>query len=232
MGQVAVPVDLARAHKAKGDFTPISFAVPDDGGETGFFAAFKTRVPTKLPFSLDAQFDPSTAREELIENAWNRWLIERCASVVAAVAVGNLARSPLEAWRLIPLSTEQIGASTERWPGKQFGEAFDKVRGGRSSRTLDGWQVSNAPKNRLRIRTSYGVAGRQGRRGVERRERTRFRRAFATGRADGERFSTISASHKKIGFDELLKSMANGYFNVKPVEWWGRGRCESRRSPS
>jgi hypothetical protein len=123
-----IPDHLERAHKAKGESTPVSFAVPDSATETGFFIAFKTRVKNTLPFSIDAQFDPSTAREELIDNAWNRWLVDSLADVVRAVAMGLLAKGPKEAWPIIPLSFEKIGVSNDRWPSQEFTEAFKRIR--------------------------------------------------------------------------------------------------------
>ena len=52
------------------------------------YIGFKTRVSITSGFSLDAQFDPSTARDQLLENAWNDWLIDRCAELLADVATG------------------------------------------------------------------------------------------------------------------------------------------------
>ena len=167
-----------------------------------------------MPFSLDAQFDPSTAREELIENAWNRWLIERCASVVAAVAVGNLARSPLEAWRLVPLSTEQIGVSAERWPGMQFRQAFESLRKtvGRAELLMDGRLVTLANTayeyedlTKLLDRNDVEALS-EGKNAISPDVRDRGGRWRQV-------LDDIDVS-QTIGLDELLKGMADGYFDI------------------
>lgn len=101
---VPIAAGLGRAHKATGDTTTVSVAVGEQSAPgSGLFIAFRTHVPTDLPFALDGQFDPSTARDALIENPWNRWLIERCAEVLLRVAAGLLTTDPKAGWRLIPL---------------------------------------------------------------------------------------------------------------------------------
>ncbi len=219
-GQVLVPAHLKRAHKAKGHFTPISFAVPDIDIGTGLFIAFKTRVQTSLAISIDAQFDPSTAREELIDNAWNRWLINRCASVIAAVAIEIIGRKPAEVWRLVPLSTEMIGASPEQWPGKQFFDALERVREavGQSAILIDGEYI-------LLAETAYEVEN-------------------LTPLLDSDDVQNLSGGKKVIPRDirdtegrwrlvlddigvcqvvdsgRLLTGMAGGHFVSKSPQWW------------
>lgn len=127
-GEVRVPANLSRAHKAKSDLTRIVIAIPEVPAESGIFVAFKTRVPTTLAISIDAQFDPSTAREELIKNDWNAWLVERCADIVGNVASGLLATKPLSGWRVVPLSEESVGIPTEPWPFTAFADAFGRAR--------------------------------------------------------------------------------------------------------
>ncbi len=85
-------------------------------------------MPLSLPFSLDAQFDPSTSREEIIENSWNTWLIERSCEVIATIAAGLLASDPKAAWRLIPLPNEYVGKEENTWLRKCFSSSFKNVR--------------------------------------------------------------------------------------------------------
>jgi hypothetical protein len=131
-----VPENLACAHKATGKFTPISVAVCTNDEPGALYIAFKTRIPSSLSISLDAQFDPSTAREDLIDNAWNRWLVERCGDVLAHVAAGLLTQDPPKAWKAIPLSSETLGSIPGRWPRAQFGQAFERLRGSVGSNGL------------------------------------------------------------------------------------------------
>jgi hypothetical protein len=71
--EVETPPGLDRSHKATGATTAISVALAAHDHAAGLFIGFRTRIPVTTPFSIDAQFDPSTAREGLIDNAWNKW---------------------------------------------------------------------------------------------------------------------------------------------------------------
>ncbi len=125
--------DIPRAHKATGESTAISFALAGHDHPTGIFVGFRTRVPVSAPFSIDAQFDPSTAREGLIDNAWNRWLIARCSDGLLEIAKHLLDTAPDKAWPWIATPNEIVGTSTERWPREVFAESFGKVRAALSS---------------------------------------------------------------------------------------------------
>ena len=125
---VAVPAHLKPAHKARPEVTEISVAVPDQQSQGALYIGFKTRVSVKLGLSLDAQFDPSTARDQLIENEWNNWIIERCADLLGDVAAGLLTYEPTTAWRLVPLQREEVSDDTDGWLRDQFRTAFDRVR--------------------------------------------------------------------------------------------------------
>jgi hypothetical protein len=126
--ELNVPSHLHPAHKTRSETTEISIAVPDLSTQGSIYIGFKTRVPVGLTMSLDAQFDPSTAREELIENDWNNWLIERCADVLADIATGLLIANPKEAWSLVPLEEEHLGNEKDRWLRGKFSTASERVR--------------------------------------------------------------------------------------------------------
>ena len=81
-----------------------------------------------MPFSLDGQFDPSTAREGVIQNDWNEWLIARCGEVVGDVAGHLLATKPRIAWTLIPVNDEHIGKEEDRWLRARFDATFAQMR--------------------------------------------------------------------------------------------------------
>jgi hypothetical protein len=142
---ILIPSELERSHKAKSESTAISIAVPENSAKCGIFVAFRTRLPTDLIISVDAQFDPSTAREELIDNAWNRWLVDRVADLIADVASGLLASRPKAAWRVIPLQSEKVGNAATEWPRAAFEVALERVRndiGVRAAIHLDGKLVA------------------------------------------------------------------------------------------
>jgi hypothetical protein len=125
---LTVPKDLHPAHKIRSDSTHISVAASTGPDAGALHVGFKTRVPVGLSFSIDAHFDPSTAREALIENTWNTWLINRCGDVLAEISSGLLVTRPAQAWRLVPLSTEFIGNETDRWLRGSFAAAFKIAR--------------------------------------------------------------------------------------------------------
>jgi hypothetical protein len=123
-----VPGHLHPAHKARADETRISIAVPSAAGPGSLYIGFKTRVAVDLPFSLDAQFDPSTTREALIESNWNNWLIERCGDVLGEIAHGRLLEAPKDAWRIVPVAAEYIGNEGDRWLRSGFAKSFETAR--------------------------------------------------------------------------------------------------------
>lgn len=125
---VLTPPDLRRSHKATGAMTAISVALADHEHASGVFIGFRTRIPVNLPFSIDAQFDPSTAREGLIDNKWNKWLLARCGEVIAAIGLATLVSEPRAAWAAIPTSDEGVGVEGERWPRTAFAEALGAAR--------------------------------------------------------------------------------------------------------
>ena len=125
---VSVPANLKPAHKARSECTEISVAVPDRQSQGALYIGFKTRVSVTLGLSLDAQFDPSTARDQLIQNDWNNWLIDRCADLLSHVATGLLIHEPTIAWRLVPLQREHVGDETDHWLLDRFDTALEGVR--------------------------------------------------------------------------------------------------------
>lgn len=123
-----VPGHLHPAHKARAEETRISVAMPGVAGAGSLYIGFKTRIALNLPFSLDAQFDPSTAREVLIENTWNNWLIERCGEVLGEIAHGRMLEAPKDAWRYVPVAADYVGTEGDRWLRDGFARSFETAR--------------------------------------------------------------------------------------------------------
>lgn len=125
---VAVPAHLHPAHKARSDFTDISVAIAKGDSVSGLFIGFRSQVPLSVPFSIDAQFDPSTSREAIIENPWNNWLIDRVGEVLATIAAEQLRTSAIKGWSLVPLESETVGKTEDRWLSGRFAGAFSGTR--------------------------------------------------------------------------------------------------------
>ncbi|ERZ01093.1 hypothetical protein Q022_02235 [Pseudomonas aeruginosa BWHPSA009] len=110
--QVKVPAGRERAAKATAGFSPISIALPVDGDTQGrIHVALPTKISTHAAFSLDAQFDPSTSREELSATNWNQWLIEASAQVMGALSVYLAQQGSNLAWYVIPVSAQTNSSS-------------------------------------------------------------------------------------------------------------------------
>jgi hypothetical protein len=218
---LSCPEHLNRSHKATGATTRISAAIPDHDHSPGLFIGFRTRVPVSLPFSIDAQFDPSTAREGLIDNPWNRWLIRQCADVLSSVAVHLLEADPPAAWRWVPLPVEHAGVEGEAWPTKAFDESFTQLR----LKVAEGGRLTlhqgNAPFDEL----SYESAALEGL--LESADlETLFpdtRAVAATARDSEGRWRRVLAAlsvSKCAGIDELIDGFRAATFDDHAVSWW------------
>ena len=211
---------IDRSHKATGDSTAISVALPEHAHPGGLFIAFRTRVPVALPFGLDAQFDPSTAREGLIDNAWNKWLITQCGRVLSTVAGHLLKTAPAEAWSYVPVPDELVGLADEAWPYAAFVAAFQRTRAdvGASSLLVDGKLIALD-------RLAYESSALEGFLGDE---DLRLLAEEATALGDGPRdragrwrrvLDAIGVS-KIVGVDDLASGFRDSRFGDRDVDWW------------
>ncbi|WP_326914459.1 sacsin N-terminal ATP-binding-like domain-containing protein [Sphingopyxis chilensis] len=125
---VPVPTDRRRSYKSTGATTAISFASCGEDQLNGLFVGFRTRVPTHLPFAIDAQFDPTSSRENILEDGWNEWLIESCARVLAAAGAALLREDSPQAWKFIPLPGDHVGDEGSGWPREPFDACFVAAR--------------------------------------------------------------------------------------------------------
>jgi hypothetical protein len=218
---VAIPSELERSHKAKSDTATVSIAVPEKSTKTGVYVAFKTRVPTSLTISIDAQFDPSTAREELLDNAWNSWLIERIADLIVDIACGLLRSEPQSAWQIIPLAKEKVGNAATRWPRTAFDKAFQRIRneiGARAALQL-GDELIALDK------TAYEDATLSGLLDVADIELLApSRKAISLDpRDDADRWRDVLDQigvSEVVGTIDVLLGFHNSTFRKKPPQWW------------
>ncbi|HEY0149637.1 MAG TPA: hypothetical protein VGB70_11630 [Allosphingosinicella sp.] len=218
--RVPCAAGIDRSHKATGNSTAISVALPDHAHPGGLFIAFRTRVPVTLPFSIDAQFDPSTAREGLIDNPWNKWLIGQCGRVLFTIARHLLATAPAEAWSFVPTLDEIVGLADDTWPHAEFAAAFQQTRVdiGTSSLLVDG---RTFPLNEIAYE-SRALEGFLGDEDVRRLAHD------ATALGAGPRDATgrwrhvldaISVS-KVVGVDALAEGFRENLFSDHEVDWW------------
>lgn len=103
---IPVPREQRRRYKATGPTTDISIAVQPGGARGRLFAGLPLRVDPTLPFAINAQFDPDTARMTLQQREWNSWILKRSADLLEGVARWEAKVSPATCWRWIPLRAE------------------------------------------------------------------------------------------------------------------------------
>ncbi len=124
--EVRVPAGKARAAKATGDSTPIGVAMPVNGSARGrIHVALPTKIHTNAAFSLDAQFDPSTSREDMIHGAWNQWLTEASGQFLGELAIYLAQQRNTLAWLAVPVGAKTDSSSD--WLNKLFHEQWSKV---------------------------------------------------------------------------------------------------------
>ena len=125
-----VPPDqgLERAEKSTGEFTRLSVALPRETAPQPLYVTFPMRIPSTLPFALNAQFDPVVSRASLQQTAWNRWLVACLGELVAAIACHALAVSPLLGWRAVPLPGEGVICDEGAWLMHDLKEALAGAR--------------------------------------------------------------------------------------------------------
>ena len=196
-------------------------AVPDRPSQGGLYIGFKTRVSVTLGLSLDAQFDPSTARDQLIQNDWNNWLIDRCGDLLRDVAAELLVHEPTAAWKLIPLHREEIGAETDVWLRDQFGTALERVR---KALCASGSIIIGRGRVSLSalVYEAKSLMGLLSPKDLE--VLVRGRRALPTDvRDDAGRWREVLdelAVATRADTAELLKGFARGLFAENDAHWW------------
>lgn len=126
--RVPVPDDLERTDKKAGETSPMALAIPRDGSPQPLYVAFPMKLNSKVPIALNAQFDPVTSRESMLDTDWNRWLVARLGELVSEVAVHLLATDPAKAWAALPLEGETYLCDDDSWIPAAFEEAFSKAR--------------------------------------------------------------------------------------------------------
>ncbi len=104
------PTTLRRAGKETADEVPIAVAVPSRAEPGRIHAGLPIALRTRMPYALQAQFDPDTARSRLQHEPWNAWLIDELARLVSTIAVQVASATPALTWEIVPLADESFVA--------------------------------------------------------------------------------------------------------------------------
>lgn len=121
-----VPADHKRFHKRTASATAISVATCGREEDAGIFVGFRTRIPTRLNVLFDAQFDPTSSREGVQDNKWNKWLVAQLGEALGQIAAATFSATPRDAWRLVPVAGE--GVTTAGWPADEIEAALGHAR--------------------------------------------------------------------------------------------------------
>ena len=97
------PKDVERAHKATEPTTPVAIALPLHEVEGGKIHAGLPVAATRMAAFANAQFDPTTSRQEFPENEWNKALVPIVAELWSAAVLDAFDRNPRSAWQAIPI---------------------------------------------------------------------------------------------------------------------------------
>lgn len=224
---VAVPEHLHPAHKARSEETNISIAISSQPASPGIFIGFRTDIPSTLPFSLDAQFDPSTSRESIIENDWNRWLIDRAAEVVGNIAAGMLMTNPKMAWYLIPLSIESADPGRSSILNKHFIAALNTTRTWLAQHALIQQLSGHYPFSALSYEDDVltGFLTEEDIEHIHKGQHALHRNTRDSQNRWRNVIKELNVS-RLVDTDELLDAMEKRIFNFKPATWWvNAGAC-------
>ena len=112
-----------RQHKATGDLTVLGVAIPAASGLGGLFDRIPLPAAYAFPFSMNAQFDPDTARSTMQENSWNAKRFDDLGDLLASVAIDLSEHEPALAWNAVPLPSELPDNGTE-WLRNQYKQAI------------------------------------------------------------------------------------------------------------
>ena len=96
------PKDVQRALKATEPTTPVAIALPLYEVEEGKIHAGLPVAATRMAVFANAQFDPTTSRQELPVKEWNKALVPIVAELWSAAVLDAFNRDPRSAWQAIP----------------------------------------------------------------------------------------------------------------------------------
>lgn len=119
ISEVPVPAGDKRHHKATGPTTAVGVATERSNHAGGFYDRVPLPLSTGFPVSINAQWDPDTARGALLPRQWNEHRLLEAAQLTAAAAADCLRRGSSDGWRFVPLLAE-MSASTDTWLATQL----------------------------------------------------------------------------------------------------------------
>ncbi len=127
-----------RHHKETGLTTTLGVALPEKPSEPiSFYDRLPLPIQVGFPFSLNAQFDPDTARTTLLQRVWNERRLKDLGQLVVAAALDQFTRDTARAWRWIPL-TREVPKEVGEWLS---GNLQDNVVASCQNRLIDALRI-------------------------------------------------------------------------------------------
>ncbi len=106
--EATAPAGVMRARKATGKTIPLALALPLQREKSGLIYAGLPVVETRVPVRVNAQFDPTTSRQELANTAWNGAMLPLIADLWVETVSDLFDKRPDLGWSVVPLESDIV----------------------------------------------------------------------------------------------------------------------------
>lgn len=123
------PTGLQRTHKKTEPTTPLGVALAmHENARAGHLHAGLPVVPTGLPLSVNAQFDPIASRQNIADSDWNRALTALVADLWVSAMLDVFSTAASSGWNLVPLNEHTDLPGPESGPIGALAQLASAVR--------------------------------------------------------------------------------------------------------
>ena len=119
LAEMPLKRDERRHNKATGPATTLGVCIPREPEQGLLYDRLPLPIPCDLPVSLNAQFDPDTARSTLHERSWNAHRFAELGDFLATVIVELFSHNARRAWGAVPLLNE-VPEGISEWLRERF----------------------------------------------------------------------------------------------------------------
>ncbi len=110
--EASPPIGVHRAHKATGSSVPLGIALSVSSTEEGLLYIGLPIAHIAHAVRVNAQFDPLTNRQDLVDTPWNAAISVLVADLWRAATIDMFETDPPSAWQSIPLPEPKIRSGT------------------------------------------------------------------------------------------------------------------------
>ena len=112
--ETTAPTGVMRARKATGKTIPLALALPLQQEATGLIYAGLPVVETRVPVRVNAQFDPTTSRQNLANTPWNNAMLPLIADLWVETVRALFTERPALGWSVVPLESDYASHDQRR----------------------------------------------------------------------------------------------------------------------